>query len=57
MAGALRDFAGHLGRRREDAQRLLTARGLIAEKIIIQRKVVLAIYQRMYSVSSLLHLS
>jgi hypothetical protein len=56
MAGALRDFAGHLGRRREDAQRLLTARGLIAAKIIIQRKVFLGIYQRMYWVSSLLHL-
>ena len=49
-------FARHLGRRCEDVQRLLTARRLITAKIIVPRKCVLAIYQRVYWIGSLLHL-
>jgi hypothetical protein len=49
-------FAGHLGRRCEDVQRLLTARRFITAKIIVPRKCVLAIYQRVYWIGSLLHL-
>jgi len=56
MAGALRNFAGHLGKRYEDVQRLLPARRLITAKIIVPGKCVLALYQRVYWIGSLLHL-